>query len=614
MEGRQASDNGLQAHSTAIDSSGLYSSATTHAFTTKPPTPPDTRTPVSLDNFLVKHPPTASSIPLQRPITGSASQNHPTTHQAAPPKAPSSAVPHKVKVFLSTRTTVTIRPSNKVIATLLPRLPRSLYNVKANEWTFPIEHYEKVAAELTAHNILFERIPAGTLAMARTAVGSEDPPLNDPAYAPLMRFQRDAVRFAINRRGRVLLADDMGLGKTFQALALLHYYRADFPALIVAPASLQGTWAEAISQFLGEAPTAIRSSQTCGGRIAVVSYTLAASLAAPLRAAKYGIVICDECHYLKSYTAKRTRALLPVLQAATRLILISGTPATSRPLELYPLLAALDRSLFPHFNAYGMRYCAGRKIGHFYDFRGCSNAQELAAALEHAFMIRRLKADVLDELPAKTRRQVILEGCGASPTGSGAPVGSFSLGASVDDSVITAFAKAAAAKQPAVLTYLDTLLERPGKILVFAHHAEMLDALEAHANKLKVPCIRIDGSTPSARRHTLVASFQSTAALRLAILSVTACSAGITLTAAQTLVFAELYWNPGTLLQAEDRIHRIGQQTPVNIHYLVARGTVDEFVWPHLLKKLSVLESLRIGKNELKSIGEEKRSGVLNFQ
>lgn len=91
---------------------------------------------------------------------------------------------------------------------------------------------------------------------------------------------------------------------------------------------------------------------------------------------------------------------------------------------------------------------------------------------------------------------------------------------------------------------------------------------------------------------------------------------GLTLTAGKAVIFAELYWNPGTMLQAEDRIHRIGQVDSVDIHYLVMSNTVDQYVWPQLLKKLTVLENLGIGTNELKHMRgtpvEAQRQGRLN--
>merc|ERR1712048_1386878 len=104
----------------------------------------------------------------------------------------------------------------------------------------------------------------------------------------------------------------------------------------------------------------------------------------------------------------------------------------------------------------------------------------------------------------------------------------------------------------------------------------MLDELQAILTEEGAGYIRIDGGTPMQARTEAVARFQDTDDVQVALLSLTACCQGLTLSAASLVVFAELYWVPGVLLQAEDRAHRIGQKSPVNVHYLVAQGTVDE--------------------------------------
>lgn len=100
----------------------------------------------------------------------------------------------------------------------------------------------------------------------------------------------------------------------------------------------------------------------------------------------------------------------------------------------------------------------------------------------------------------------------------------------------------------------------------------------------------------------MCSSFQNDEEIRLALLSITAASTGLTLTKATTVIFAELFWNPGVLVQAEDRAHRIGQIDSVNVHYLLAKGTTDDHIWPLILKKLNTLESVGLGKNDFKGI------------
>lgn len=161
-------------------------------------------------------------------------------------------------------------------------------------------------------------------------------------------------------------------------------------------------------------------------------------------------------------------------------------------------------------------------------------------------------------------------------------------------------------KLPSILQYMDDLLEADHKMLIFAHHQSILDAIEGHLLVRKTRFMRIDGKTPPSGRQDLCNMFQQEASMRVAILSITAASTGLTLTAATTVIFAELFWNPGVMVQAEDRAHRIGQVDSVNVHYLLAKGTTDDSIWPMILKKLSMLESVGLGKNDFNSIRKEE--------
>ena len=125
------------------------------------------------------------------------------------------------------------------------------------------------------------------------------------------------------------------------------------------------------------------------------------------------------------------------------------------------------------------------------------------------------------------------------------------------------------AKLESIKTYLSALLENDVKILIFAHHQAVMDDIDDHLQKSKVEYMRIDGNTSNENRKKNIKNFQENNSVRAALLSITAAGVGITLTAASTVVFAELHWTPANLIQAEDRAHRIGQKSCVNVHYLV---------------------------------------------
>ncbi|KMZ61503.1 hypothetical protein ZOSMA_522G00010 [Zostera marina] len=136
----------------------------------------------------------------------------------------------------------------------------------------------------------------------------------------------------------------------------------------------------------------------------------------------------------------------------------------------------------------------------------------------------------------------------------------------------------AEAKIPAVLDYLSTVIEDGCKILIFAHHQTMIDSISQYLDKKKVLYIRIDGKTPSSLRPDLVSKFQDKENVKAAVLSIKASGLGLTLTAASTVIFAELSWTPGDIIQAEDRAHRFGQANSVNVYYLLANDTADDII------------------------------------
>jgi SNF2 family DNA or RNA helicase len=141
----------------------------------------------------------------------------------------------------------------------------------------------------------------------------------------------------------------------------------------------------------------------------------------------------------------------------------------------------------------------------------------------------------------------------------------------------------------------------PGqKLIIFAHHLELLDAIDDLLRQKGVGFMRIDGGTPVKDRSGLVDKFQRNPSCRVALLSLTCGSTGLNLVAASIVIFAELYWNPGTLIQAEDRAHRIGQKAAfVTIRYLIARKTLDDgVIWPLIGRKLGVLGSTLNGQRD----------------
>lgn len=216
-------------------------------------------------------------------------------------------------------------------------------------------------------------------------------------------YQRESVNFALNRGGRIILGNVMGLGKTVQALGIALHYKLERPLLIIASVSLSENWAASSQQFPGIDPKVVRSRTDIGEKITAISHDVCSRFIDIDEVMKYGVITADECHYIKSATSKRTNNILPILQDASQLILMPGTPAASRLLELYTIISAVDKSLYPTIPEYGMRYCSGRKIKQWHDCKGCSNLEELNFISNKYFMLRSLKDEVLNQIPPKFR-------------------------------------------------------------------------------------------------------------------------------------------------------------------------------------------------------------------
>ncbi|ETE60789.1 Zinc finger Ran-binding domain-containing protein 3, partial [Ophiophagus hannah] len=396
----------------------------------------------------------------------------------------------------------------------------------------------------------------------------------------------------------------MGLGKTIQAIAVSYHYKNEWPLLIVVPSSLRYPWVDEMEKWIPDlCPEDIIVVQNKTdiwqipkSKVTVLGYGLLTSdahvLIDTLCKQKFKVVIIDESHYMKSRNAVRSKILLPIVQNAIRAVLLTGTPALGRPEELFMQLEALCPKKFGTWTEYAKKYC-NAYVRYFgkrrqWDCRGASNLDELHELLSNV-MIRRMKSEVLTQLPPKIRQRIPFD----LPKNTAKELNtSFeeweklmrasNLDSTKDDfvqvmSLITRmFKQTAIAKAGAVKDYIKMLLENEElKFLVFAHHLSMLQACTEAVIESKVRYIRIDGSVPSAERINLVNQFQKDPATRVAILSIQAAGQGLTFTAATHVVFAELYWDPGHIKQAEDRAHRIGQSNSVNIHYLIANGTLD---------------------------------------
>ncbi|XP_041057133.1 SWI/SNF-related matrix-associated actin-dependent regulator of chromatin subfamily A-like protein 1 isoform X2 [Carcharodon carcharias] len=476
-------------------------------------------------------------------------------------KKPGAVIQGRFGLLSRSRCEVEIGYHEEVLK-VFKRVKSRHYNMKTRKWSFLLEDYKELFDALSRISaVQIEPFPRGVLEVFLPQFEkSYLEPLEIPEadllsvdsklVHSLMPFQREGVNFAISRDGRLLLADDMGLGKTLQAICIAAVYRKEWPVLVIAPSSVRFTWAQAFSHWLPSLETeAIHvvltgKDQLSSSHVSIISYDLLPKLSNQLAKRHFQVIIVDESHFLKNMKTVRCKAARPFLQAAKRLILLSGTPAMSRPAELYSQITVLRPKLFSNFHDFGMRYCAAKQFPWGWDYSGSSNLLELRLLLLESVMIRRLKSDVLSQLPAKRRKVVLVEPEGVSAKARAALAAAAKEMAKdhktkreKKEALLLFYNRTAEAKVRSIIEYVSDLLESGrNKFLVFGHHRLVLDALcETLGEKI--------------------------------------------------------------LFQAEDRAHRIGQSNCVDIHYLVARGTADDYLWPIIQEKVKILGEAGLSEN-----------------
>ena len=454
-----------------------------------------------------------------------------------------------------------------------------------------------------------------SLEASSAAASDIDVPVPDGlAYLP---FQLAGIAYALARPS-TLIADEMGLGKTVEAIGLINADPSITSVLVVCPASLKLNWLREMERWLTRPMTvAVANGETPEADVVITNYEQLHKL--PL--APVGLLIVDEAHYCKSPKAQRTKLVSKWAELAERKCLLTGSPILNRPIELHSLLAILDADAWP-FWPYVTTFCNARQNRWGWDFSGSSNLGELQRKLRSTLMVRRLKADVLAELPAKRRQVLVLgaKGYSASLKAEGKLQSQIAqdiealelardLAEAVDDQAAYAEAvkalqarhqvafnemsgvrhDSALAKAPAVAEHVEGLLESVDKVVVMAHHHDVVDTLVEALSDYGV--VSLTGRDNQAKRQDAVDRFQDDSSVRVFVGSIQAAGVGLTLTAASLVVFAELDWVPGNMSQAEDRVHRIGQSDSVLIQHVVVDGSIDATMAHTLVAKQTNIDA-----------------------
>ena len=421
----------------------------------------------------------------------------------------------------------------------------------------------------------------------------------------LFPFQEDGVKFLTTHK-EALLADEMGLGKTAQAIIACDKLKAR-KILIICPASVKYNWLTEFHAWTERRKTTYqilnkRSDRLVSGiEIIIVNYDIIinVNIFKQLKAQQFAVLICDEAHYLKNLKSKRTRAILGkngLHKNAVYKYMLTGTPVLNRPIELYPMLKTLTPDIlgkYISYKSYSYKYCAGF-IDHwgYFNNRGASNVPGLNKMLK-TVMLRRTKTEVMSELPERRFQKITLE-----PNESIKKLlrKEIELNGEDKDRVFgemsTVRQQIALAKLPQCISYVENTLEEVDKLVVFAYHRAVIDALKEQLGHYGVCMIR--GDVPLLKRQKEINDFVTDPSQRVFIGQIQAAGQGIDglQRVASHIIFVESSWVPGEIKQAVDRCHRIGQSKPVLAQFLVVKDSLEDQMFDSVIRKAKIIKGI----------------------
>jgi SNF2 family DNA or RNA helicase len=530
-------------------------------------------------------------------------------------------------------------------------LPGVTWHPGSKAWRAPVTAIREVIkwAETFGEQIQGELVEeANALDVARAeAIASskaKDAELEIPTLkGQLLAYQKAGIVYASKAR-RCFIADDMGLGKTMQAIGTLEN-TGSYPAVVVCPPGLVLNWRDEFNKWLPHRTVAYVTNRSefpepNSYDVLIVGYSNIDHWCNLLT--KHVGYVFDESHYAKTPTAKRTKSAIKMARSAPDdglVLCLTGTPITNRPAEYaaqLDILGVLNK--FGGLWGFYRRYCGAfrDRFGQWH-VDGATNLEELNDTLRSLCYIRRTKDQVLSELPPVRHSRVIITGAPAAMKEYSearndivqylvdrAREIALEIGASPYSAAVRTRIRAeshehlmrmsvlrrlaAKAKLDAAYEWIDEKIGMGEKVVVAAHHRDIVDAISNHYCGLK-----IQGGMNVEDVQTAKALFQAGSIddAPVIVLSIQAAKTGHTLTAAQEVLFVELPWTPADVDQTYSRCHRFGQKGSVMATYLLAAGTIDEEMYALIEAKRNVVNAATDGvEAEERAMAEDI---VMNF-
>ncbi|WP_073949822.1 DEAD/DEAH box helicase [Streptomyces kebangsaanensis] len=475
---------------------------------------------------------------------------------------------------------------------------------------------------------LVEVRPTGWLAALRDRLAAPETqePVGQPAAlaAPLRDYQLRGLDWLARMTSLGLgccLADDMGLGKTITLIALHLHRRGDpasaGPTLVVCPTSLMGNWQREIERFAPGTPVrrfhgSRRDLENLAdGEFVLTTYGTMRLDARRLAGVAWGMVVADEAQHVKnpySATARQLRSI-----GARARVALTGTPVENNLSELWAILDWATPGLLGRLGTFRTRYAQAVESG-----RDPAAAERLAR-LVGPFLLRRRKSDpgIAPELPPKTEtdravsltaeqtglyealvRETLAEISGAGGMERRGLIVKLLTGLKQICNHPAQFLKedhprttGRSGKLELLDELLDTVLAEGASVLVFTQYVRMARLIERHLTARGVRSQFLHGGTSVAEREAMVRRFQA-GEVPVFLLSLKAAGTGLNLTRAEHVVHYDRWWNPAVEAQATDRAYRIGQDRPVQVHRLIAEGTIEDRIADLLHRKRELADAV----------------------
>ncbi|HSO10553.1 MAG TPA: DEAD/DEAH box helicase [Desulfoprunum sp.] len=394
------------------------------------------------------------------------------------------------------------------------------------------------------------------------------------------------------------LADDMGLGKTLQALAIILRFAADGPSLVVAPTSVSTNWLSEVTRFTPTLQIRTLSTKDRNGVIGdlgpfdlvITTYTMLQQEMDLLAAVPWQTIILDEAQAIKNAATKRSKAAMS-LQGRFKLI-TTGTPIENHLGELWNLFHFINPGLLGSVNSFNDRFAI--PIERYQD----RDARLKLKKLIRPFILRRIKSEVLDELPARTEITLEVE-MSEYETHFYEALRQNAIDilennkdkkkrhlqilteimrlrqACCSPRLLDPHSRITSSKLKVFTEIVEELIDSRHKVLVFSQFIGHLRLIREFLDKQKISYQYLDGSTSTRLRKERVEAFQAGEG-DLFLISLKAGGLGLNLTAADYVIHMDPWWNPAIEDQASDRAHRIGQTRPVTIYRLVCKNSIEE--------------------------------------